>query len=343
MSEIELRDHILRTALQLQRLAAGDQAKADAMMRELIAELKQLLNANALSEAGKAEINALVTDAEQSITTTYSRIATVTDTHALALIVADKTVQALEDVFPVNIAAPTAERLASLTKDVLIDGAPSSAWWDKQAEDTAFKFAAQVRQGVINGETNERIVARVAGGRSDVGVLDIARRNARALVHSSVMAAANDARLATFRKNAKLIDGVRWLSTLDSHTCLVCAALDGQAWDLDGAKLKGTAIDFTAPPKHWNCRCVLSPVPKSFADLGIPIEEPADTGVRASSEGPVPATTSFDDFLKRQSPAFVSKVLGTKRAELFKAGKLTLTDLVSGTGRELTLEELHAA
>jgi SPP1 gp7 family putative phage head morphogenesis protein len=343
MSEIELRDHILRLALQLQRMTAGDQAKADRLMRELIADLKQLLQSNALSEAGKAEINALIKDAEKSITATYAQIAKVTDTHALALIVADKTVEALEDVLPLAIGKPTPEVLASLTKDVLIDGAPSSAWWEKQAEDTAFKFAAQVRQGVINGETSEQIVTRVVGRRMEPGIMDVARRNARALVHSSVMSASNEARLATFRKNAKLISGVRWLSTLDSHTCVTCAALDGAAWGLDGQKLKGTKIDFRAPPAHWSCRCVLSPIPKSFRDLGIDIPEPDEAGERASSEGPVAATTTFADFLDRQSPAFVAKVLGAKRAAMFRDGKLTLSDLVSGTGRELTLDELEHA
>ena len=343
MSEIELRDAILRLALQLQRMTAGDQAKADQLMRELIADLKQLLQSNALSEAGKAEINALIKDAEKSITATYAQIAKVTDTHALALVVADKTVEALEDVIPLVIGKPTPEVLASLTKDVLIDGAPSSAWWTRQAEKTAFDFAREVRVGVINGDTNERIVQRIVGSRTEPGIMDVARRNARALVHSSVMSAANDARLATYRKNAKLIAGVRFLATLDSHTCVQCSAHDGAAWDLDGKRIQGTKIYFDPPSLHWNCRCVLSPIPKSFRELGIDIPEPDETGERASSEGPVAATTTFADFLDRQSPAFIEKVLGAKRAAMFRDGKLTLSDLVSGTGRELTLDELESA
>lgn len=341
MSEIELRDAIIRHALQLQRLAAGQSAEADAILKELERELRALLASNVLSEAGKREINALIGEAVDVIHPAYAKIASSLDTHALALIVAEKTVAALEDVFP-SATAPSAERLASLTSDVMIDGAPSSAWWDKQAEDTSFKFAAQVRQGVINGETNERIVQRIVGKGAEPGIMDVARRNARALVHSSVMSAANDVRLATFRKNARFISGVRWLSTLDSHTCLVCTALDGQAWDLSGAKLAGTEIEFTAPPKHWSCRCVISPIPKAFSDLDIDLDE-ASPGTRASSEGPVSSTTSFDDFLKRQSPHFVANTLGKRRAELFTDGKLTLSDLVSGTGRELTLDELPHA
>jgi hypothetical protein len=52
------------------------------------------------------------------------------------------------------------------------------------------------------------------------------------------------------------------------------------------------------------------------------------------------ATTTFADFLKRQPDSFVERTLGKTRAEYFLAGKLTLTDLVTGSGRELTLEEL---
>lgn len=337
MSEIELQDEILRQSLQLLRLSAGQQAEAEAILVKLTRDLQALLQSRDLSSATKAQINDLIAEAEALIHPGYTAAARSLDTHALALIVAEKTQHLIEDVIPASVRLPTAERLASLTKDVLIDGAPSSAWWSKQAEDTAFRFAAQVRQGVVNGETNERIVQRIAGENGEPGIMDVARRNARALVQSSVMTAANQARLATFRKNPGLIDGVRWLSTLDSHTCLQCAALDGQAWDLDGNKIKGTTIDFTMPPAHFSCRCVASPIPASLAEFGIEEED----GVRASSEGPISAKTTFDAFLKRQSPAFIEKTLGADRAAMFIAGKLTLRDLVSGTGRPLTLDEIR--
>lgn len=342
MSEIELQDLILQHSLELLRVSAHDQREVEQIIRELEAELKALLNSRTLSEATQRQIEALIAQAHKIIEPAYTSAAAVTDTHALALIVAKQTVHIIEDVIPANVLAPTAETLASLTKDVLIDGAPSSAWWEKQAEDTAFKFAAQVRQGVINGETNERIVARIAGRSGEPGLLEVSRRNARALVHSSVMSAANEARLATFRKNSRLIAGVRWLATLDGHVCARCAALDGQAWDLDGGKLKGTKVEFQAPPIHWNDRCVLSPIPKSFRDLGIPIDEPTDEGERASAFGPVPGGTTFAEFFARLSPAQQDKQFGKTRAQMFRDGKITIRDLVSGTGRELTLAELGA-
>jgi SPP1 gp7 family putative phage head morphogenesis protein len=334
MSEVELRDAILRHSLQLQRLSAGDAAKADAILRELERELKLLLQSQNLSAATKADIAALIREAEKAITPAYGKLAGTVDTQALAIVVAEKTAEVLEDAFPANILAPTPERLASLTRDVLIEGSPLSQWWEAQRENLKRNFAAQVRQGVIAGETNERIVRRVAGGRAETGIMDIARRHARTLVHSSIMSAANEARLATYRKNGRFIAGMRWLATLDSHTCKRCAALDGQAWDLDGQPMKGTETSFILPPAHAACRCVASPVVKGF--------EGSRGGTRASSEGPIAATTTFEDFLKRQSPAFIARTLGRKRAEMFRAGKLTLRDLISGSGRELTLEELQA-
>jgi hypothetical protein len=64
---------------------------------------------------------------------------------------------------------------------------------------------------------------------------------------------ANRARLASFRNSAH-IAGVRRLGTLDSTCCVICAALDGSRWDLDGAPLPGTTVRFQMPLLHENCR-----------------------------------------------------------------------------------------
>lgn len=679
MSELELQDAILRQSLQLLRLTAGEQAQVDTILRQMEADLRTLLASEDLSAAGKAQVKALIDQADEIITAGYGTAASSTDTRALALIVAQQTADFIGEVIPREILSATPERLASLTTDVLIDGAASSAWWSRQSEDLAFRFAAQVRQGMAANETQEQIVSRIVGKSGEPGIMETARRNARALVHSSVMSAANSARLATFRKNKRLIKGVRWLATLDGatcwsgdtlvrmadgterpisevkegdfvlggvsgspkrvfatmksvapssviihsngryvgrttedhpiltpggwrtagsvalsadiskrevlcrhleapkcaaerapetgaggsgpcglsgveeawrtnhadhrqgnelrdglcdgvranhapqnegtarlqhdqrrgrfdwgdadarmeregrqaqscacsrssdqggcspdcyrllegpavsgagqcrpecqagriaerpgveglaggevcgnhapemagpgvsgqdgksqaagysdrcaeticcetladhgiggpfsgssqvlgekesisvgtitgtierlpievfnlaveedhtflaggiivHNCPRCAALDHAAWDLDGKPIEKTTVSFMAPPIHFGDRCVLTPIPKTFRDMGLDIPEPDNAGQRASSEGPVAGNTTFNAFLKRQSPAFVEQVLGKKRADLFRAGKITVKDLISGAGRELSLDELQ--
>lgn len=341
MTEQSLSDAILRHSLQILRLGAGQADDAEAILIELTRELKLLLDTADLTDAGKRDIEKLIAQADEAIRVGYLRAGAVSDTHSLAIIVAEHTQRVMEDVIPAVVKLPTASALLAIGKDVLIDGAPSSAWWAKQSEDLQFKFAAAVRQGLANNETQEQIVTRIVGKRGEPGIMDRPRRDARALVHSSVLSAANQARLATFRKNARLLKGVKWLSTLDGHVCLRCAALDGAAWNLDGEKLPGTTVQFQLPPAHFGCRCVASPVPKTFKDIGLNIPEPANAGQRASSEGPIAGDTTFDQFLKRQSPEFIAATLGKRRAELFSAGKLTLRDLISGTGRALTLDELR--
>jgi hypothetical protein len=340
MSEIELADRILRDSLQILRATAGEQAVVDEILRNLANELRQLLQSRPLSEASKREITALIKQADEIIAPAYRTAAASVDTRALAVIVAEKTVDLIGDTFALDLTAPTVETLASLTKDVLIDGSPASAWWEKQADDTAFKFAAQVRQGVVNGETNERIVQRIVGRQGEPGIMDVARRLARALVGSSVMTAANDARLAVYRKNAKHIRGVRWLATLDGHTCARCAALDGLHWNLDGDPIDGNRIAWNGgPPIHFNDRCVLTPLAKK---IGFGLDERFDAiSQRASSQGPIKNTT-FQGFFDRMTKAQQDEQFGPVRAQLMRDGKITVRDLISGTGRELTIDQLKA-
>lgn len=337
MSEIELQDAILRQALQLQRLSAGEEARAIAILSEMEADLRQLLASGELSEQANRQIAALIRDAEKAIEARYSAIAGLVDTQELVLVIARQTAEAMAAMIP-GVIPPTPERLASLADDILIDGAPTSQWWQRQSAKTAFDFAREVRNGVLEGATNEQIVSRIIGRGDEPGILNTARRNVRGLVHSSIMTAANRAALETYRKNARFTAGVRWLATLDSHTCITCISLDGKAWDYEGDPIGDHAAQFRVAPAHVNCRCVLSPVPKGTGIASVDAAIQA-TAMRASSQGPI-QNTDFAGFLSRQSPEFVREVLGTKRAELWQAGKITLSDLVSGSGRPLTLAQI---
>jgi SPP1 gp7 family putative phage head morphogenesis protein len=350
---MELADAIIRHSLELQRVSRFEEDRAEQVLIALERELRALVNSRTLSTAGKREIEAIIRQAQEAISGRYANIAGILDAEAIAQHVADRTLEAMQTMFP-SAAAPTAETIRSLSRDILIDGAPSSAWWAKQSDDTAFKFSAAIRRGVINGQTNEQIVRAVAG---DLGVIGVARRNARSLVHTSVMTAANQARLATFRKNSKFARGLRWLSTLDSRTCMRCAALDGQEWDFEGKAIDRSdggaltnwlrdigvapkALDFQVPPAHINCRCVVTIIPgrtaldEAFPGLADKLEATRD---RATPTGPQKVTMS--EWLQR-NPAAAEEILGKRRVEMFQAGKLSLTDLVTKSGRAKSLAEL---
>jgi SPP1 gp7 family putative phage head morphogenesis protein len=223
-------------------------------------------------------------------------------------------------------ALPAFDAMRTLAGDAIVMGATQKAWWARQAADVAFRFSTAVRQGLVAAETNQQIIRRV---RAE---LDVTRRNAAALVQTSVQTVANDARLATFRANSDVITALRWMATLDAHTCARCGARDGMKWRVDGTPIAG-AEAFLNPPLHFNDRCVLVPE-TALSDLA--------PGTRASSEGQVSSKTTFSDFLDRQGKAFQDEVLGPGRAQMWRDGKITLTDLTSGAGRPLTLDQLRA-
>jgi len=197
---------------------------------------------------------------------------------------------------------PTVATMKAVVNGSLIEGAKSADWWAKQSNDLAFKFAAQVRQGIAQNETMTQIVRRVAGSEKlgIPGIFEGARQNAFALVHTSVMQVASDARLATYKANSDVIKGVRQLSVMDSRTSAVCVAYSGAEWDLDGNPINGTTLPFNGgPPRHWGCRSVLTSITKTFKEMGINgLPELPDTGERASDLGRLTARPRWISFLR---------------------------------------------
>jgi SPP1 gp7 family putative phage head morphogenesis protein len=191
-----------------------------------------------------------------------------------------------------------------------------------------------IRIGFVEGETIDQLVRRIRGTRVNQfkdGILEINRRNAEALVRTAVSHTAQSARDDVFAANSDIIKGWRFTATLDSRTSAVCRGLDGKVFDIG----KGPK-----PPRHWNCRSVSVAVLRSWREMGIDIDEtPNPANTRASMNGQVPATETYDSWLRKQPVEFQNDVLGVKKAQLFRAG-LTLDKFTNRQGDELSLSEL---
>lgn len=332
--------------VDLLRVEAGVRARVLAMLDRLQRDLIARLAAANITTFSKARTSAILKEADAAIQAYYSRMQSEMEltmtgvAEASAQHAADTVSSAL--AIDLSAGLPTATYLERIAGNTLIMGAPSAEWWSRQSVDTAFRFANTVRQGITAGDTNENIVARVAGSKGYPGVMDVSRSNARSLVHTSIQAVASEARSETYKKNSDVIEGTRQVSTLDSHTTEICMAYDGAEYDLDGEPINGTTLPYEGGvPRHWGCRSVEIPITKSFQELGIDAPEPSE-GERASSDGPVPADWTFADWLATQSDAEQDEALGPGRAELWRDGKLTLTQLLDMQGNPMTLEELKA-
>jgi hypothetical protein len=265
-----------------------------------------------------------------------------TNLYDLAKHEADFQAQSLAKV-GLEASLPSEFALKALVNGSVIEGAPSGAWWAKQAQDTAFKFAQQVRQGIAQGETLQQIIIRVAGSKrlGTAGIMEVSRRNASALVHTSIMQVAGDAREAFIKANEDVYKGYRWLSTLDGHVCPKCIPRSGAMWDLNHNPIEGNSIPYHTTPLHFSCRCVILGITKSYRDLGLNVDE-MKPGTRASDLGQVPADMSFEGFLGRHNKEYADDLLGKGRADLWRKGKITLSDLLDSNGRELSFSQLKA-
>lgn len=331
-------DALLAFQLDLHRFDAGVQADVLGLLKNLEKDLVAKLSAaGKMTEWNRTKINKLLAETRDTIARYYGEAQGTLfgANRELAPIAASNTAAAMETMIPIGTAAslPTDAHLAAIAGDAITQGATMKAWWEKQAGDTAFRFSAAVRQGLLMSETNAQIIQRITGKAGFPGVMEISRANAAALVQTSVAQVANDARMAVFEKNEDLIAKYRWVTALDSHVCPRCAALADKTWK------PGESMPH--PPIHFNDRCVLNPEMKTWKELGVAAPEPPP-GMRASRNGPVPADTTFAQFLERQSEKFQNETLGPGRAQMWRDGKISLGDLTNGRGNPLTLEQLKA-
>jgi len=340
--DLILQDSAITRQINLLRFSAGEKKKVLAILTQLQKDLRAKLLLD-LTDFSRARVNKLLKESTAVIDAAYNGMQQKFDFPGLAEHEAAATARSFAAI-GLDAALPTEAVLKALVNGALIEGSPAGAWWSRQSDDTAFKFAAQVRQGIAGNETVQQIVRRIIGSKrlGTVGIMETSRRGATALVHTSIQQVANDARLATFKENDDVVKGVMQLSTLDSHTTKICIAYSGASWDLDGNPINGTTLAFNGgTPRHFNCRSVLTPITLTYKELGIDIPE-APPGTRASDLGQIPADTSFESFLDRHDAAYTEKLLGPGRAKLYRDGKITLNQLVDGTGRELTLKQLAA-
>lgn len=285
------------------------------------------------------------------------------------------TVNAINSAFTFDITSVTLTRneLRALAQNpTVLGGKVTENWW-KQKTNLQQKFVQQMRLGLAQGETNAQLVNRVlgkpTGKRRTVtasngrrvsesirtgGIMDASRREATALVRTSAQTVSNDTLLATYRENSDVIGAIEVLVTLDGRTTHICISLSGGIWDLNtGEPLPSSPkkIGWPGPaPYHWNCRTVVAPVTKSWDELGTGkksqiLNKASDpVGVRASMTGEreTRQRQAYKGFLEDQGVAFQNKVLGKKRAEMFRAGTLKLENLTSSTLEPLSLQQLKA-
>jgi len=230
------------------------------------------------------------------------------------------------------------------------------------SEASADKFRMIVQDGLLTGETTDKIVRQLIGSQGGMRfaspavnvkqlaqaggqLTGLANHQVMTLVRTSVTQVSNVASQKTYKANREITDKYMFVATLDSRTSLVCASKDGKEYEYDEGPF---------PPLHFNCRSTTVAVPnwaKLKKEYGI--ERPSDERTRQSADGPVPAKERYGDWLAKQDADVKKDVLGATKAKYFDQlvnkykdrshpGDSAIARLIRTDGTERTLAQIAA-
>lgn len=294
----------------------------DVVQKELLA---RIISAD-VANVTKAQLDRLIRDINAIISENYERIDSFLTKSGKELFATAYQVEAViyngwlgSQVFSI---LPT-YRLEAVQTVPLFNGRALGDWWKRQESDLKFKLENIVRQGNIIGDTQQNMIKEVARQ------LNITRNQAETLVRTGNSAIANDAQEYLIEQNADSLEGKQQLSTLDSRTTDMCIVRDLKKWTVDNKPI-GHDLKFRKPPLHANCRSIV-----------IMLLKDSILSTRASEFGQVDGSFDYSRWLKDQSKSYQERVLGKKRAEWFRDGKLELRQMLNQDDRSLTIKQLR--
>lgn len=387
-----LADRLTIRAIALLKLSASMRLtllkSLKALEQELVAKIAQIdVTRVSATTYQQARLKALLTQTRQLTNSTYKKQIAIDFQNELQLVAGEESrfiLNAINKSVGIDLAtvALSPETIREIARDTLIQGAKSSQWWAQQALRLQHRFALEMRQGMLAGETIDQMVRRIRGtaarGFKD-GIMQSARREAAALVRTSVQAVSNASYQAMFSANDDIVKAQQWLSTLDSRVTVYCITRSGKLYSLDNPPRPiGHNIPWNGGPGriHWSCRSVSLPILKSWQELsrtdairtgtekggGRPTSitrffnqrlkargfSPSEIDqikmdTRSSMDGQVAGDLTFNVWLRKKEkdiPGFAANLLGKGKADLWKRGQITLEELIDFRGNPLTLEEL---
>ena len=216
-------DTIART-IYLSRYSAGLRKDVIKLLNQVEKDLIAALP-SVTTQVRKDRLNKMLAESRALIKDGYAEVSALTSSELATLSVDEAEWQKLtiNDAITVEImtAMPTEAALVAMTKNTLVQGAVNADWWARQDANLQFQYTNAVRTGMAQSETIGQISNRVQQ------VMDVSRRDATALVRTSVQTVAIEARDMTMQKNSAVIKGKVSIATLDGRTTPVCMAYSG--------------------------------------------------------------------------------------------------------------------
>jgi SPP1 gp7 family putative phage head morphogenesis protein len=186
------------------------------------------------------------------------------------------------------------------------EGGPLHALLASIGGDMADQATNVLIQGVTSGKGSAWITRELAN------TLDIPRHRAETIARTEALRVYRETSRLTYA-SSNVVGSWTWLAALDRRTCPACVMMNGThhpvTETLDG---------------HPRCRCAMVPRTKTWEELGLDpsLDKLPDTR---------PDIPLGKDWLEAQPPSVQRGVMGPGKYDAWKAGDLSLEDMVART------------
>jgi len=314
----------------------------------------------------EAVINGIRKPAWASITTEVTE-----QFKELAVAEAATAVATIEGSVPVvlGLNVPPAAQLVAVVNSQPFRGRTLKGWLQRTEQADVDRILMYAKTGITQGRTPTEIARGAIGTKRSSYTDGVARKSFRDL-ESTILTVTNgvqqEAKQALYQANKDIIKEEQYVATLDRRTTLVCASNDGKIFK------RGTG---PIPPLHFRCRSLRVPalnadnlrnrgfdsstekellqeysqkanIAKVNQRASLPRGQKSKFDAFARERrreliGQVPASTTYNGWLKNQTKGFQDGVLGPTRAGMFRRNEITLDKFVARDGDVLTLDQLR--
>jgi len=333
-----LQDIATRFQVLLERLKSGEVKDFQNVLDAIENEVTKELASGELTRLNKAQIDKLIlrvrsNNVEAMNTAVDDFIARLKDISKYSY---DFENEALKDIIaaivvkkatPANLWTSVVERPMSATGEILVP------WIRRLTTSELLAVEGLLRRGYAENWSNRQITQALRGTRAnrftDGLLIRMGRQNAT-IVRTAIQHVNSVARQRVWENNDDIIEGYKWVSTLDNRTSEQCRALDGKVFKIGQGPL---------PPIHPNCRST------TVAQISSDFDFLDKGATRAAMGGPVSSSETYYEWLKSQSAEFQDSVIGPTRGALLRNGGLSAAEFarlsLNSLFEPLTLDEMR--
>ena len=222
-------DAALKNQINILKLSASEQLKAEKLLINLQQKtLNALLSKITRTAFQKKRTEDLYKAVKKITDESFSAMSASSQRALLKMgeYEVEATAAMINGSIGVDVITPTLtiSNVQSIVNKSMIEGELMKDWWSKQADDFIKRFKGtmngimkEFQAGMIEGRTIGQMISAISpSGR----LMGYTRRNVEAMVRTSFMQVASDVRQKMYEQNSDILQGTRWVSTLDMRTCL---------------------------------------------------------------------------------------------------------------------------